>query len=243
MKTKRFFLFGLPVLLLALGLALAGCGGDDDGDGGGDGLNLPGIDEPTTGRETIKSPDGGISLTGLPSSLEEKTDSTGATFSVKGGKFSFELPKSPNNQNTLANNSSLRSTLFNDSQATDYTTTAEEATFASVTRFSWSTGDTSYSINRRASETDEKTYEYSSEIVYIYVSENVTLSRAAKTSTDSQVDAVNLALKAGWNLVQKDRRYTVSGSTGTEKITVKIADKNVPWTLRVHTSSGSSGNN
>jgi hypothetical protein len=38
MKTKRFFLFGLPVMLLALGLvlaaslALAGCGGEDDED-------------------------------------------------------------------------------------------------------------------------------------------------------------------------------------------------------------------
>jgi hypothetical protein len=40
MKTKRFFLFGLPVVLLALGLVLAGCGGDDDGgdsDSGGGG--------------------------------------------------------------------------------------------------------------------------------------------------------------------------------------------------------------
>jgi hypothetical protein len=37
MKTKRFFLFGLPVVLLALGLVLAGCGDDDDDDGGNGG--------------------------------------------------------------------------------------------------------------------------------------------------------------------------------------------------------------
>jgi hypothetical protein len=49
MKTKRFFLFGLPAVLLAvsasltLGLVLAGCGDDDeeDGDGGGGGATLP----------------------------------------------------------------------------------------------------------------------------------------------------------------------------------------------------------
>jgi hypothetical protein len=41
MKTKRVFLFGLPVALLTLGLvvaaslALAGCGGEEDGDGDG----------------------------------------------------------------------------------------------------------------------------------------------------------------------------------------------------------------
>jgi hypothetical protein len=37
MKTKRFFLFGLPAVLLALGLVLAGCddGSDDDSDSGG----------------------------------------------------------------------------------------------------------------------------------------------------------------------------------------------------------------
>jgi hypothetical protein len=29
MKTKRFFIFGLPVVLLALGLVLAGCGEED----------------------------------------------------------------------------------------------------------------------------------------------------------------------------------------------------------------------
>jgi hypothetical protein len=38
MKTKRFFLFGLPAVLLALGLVLAGCDNGSTDSGGGSGL-------------------------------------------------------------------------------------------------------------------------------------------------------------------------------------------------------------
>jgi hypothetical protein len=242
MKTKRFFLFGLPVLLLALGLALAGCGGDDGDDGGDDGLNLPGIgDEPTTGQKTVTGSGITVSGEGMPQTLVEQTDNyTGAKFSITGGKFSFTLPENPTNPQVLADNESLLDTLFYDRDAEDYTTTpaaASDATFVSVTDFYWNSGSTSYSISREAYK-EEETYWDFSEIAYVYVNKDVTLGRAAKNLTDHgveiQVGVVNLALKKGWNLVQKDGHGTESGDTYTEAVTVKIADKNVPWTLDVY---------
>jgi hypothetical protein len=239
MKIKRFFLFGLPVLLLALGLVLAGCGGDDDEDGGGgDGLNLPELHEPTTGLKLVSNPIDGISLTGLPLVLAETTDDKGVKFSIEDGKFLFRLPENPATQKTLTNwGKDLLEILFYDKAANGYTTTpndAIDATFASVTGIHWNDDSASYSVFREAVKTDEETYEYSSKIVYVYVNKDVTLSRTATTLTNTQIGAVNLALKTGWNLVQTDRHITASGGTVSSiTITVKIADKDVPWTLDV----------
>jgi hypothetical protein len=92
-----------------------------------------------------------------------------------------------------------------------------------VDEFRWNRGDTNYSISRKAVDTDNKTYQYGSQIVYVYVNQDVTLSRDAKNWEISDGEytgnikwaAVNLALKAGWNLVQIDSNTTANGNNMT----------------------------
>jgi hypothetical protein len=56
----------------------------------------------------------------------------------------------------------------------------------------------------------------------------------------ARYSAVSLSLQAGWNLVQQDENATAdaSGNT-TAQLTLKIADKNIPWVLDV--DDGESG--
>jgi hypothetical protein len=228
---KKVFVLGLLATALAVGLVLAGCdtgGGGDDGDG----LQLPSIDEETTGLTTVTGSN--ISVPGLDSSLSHTQEATdGVAFSVADGKFSFTL-STPNNT-SVWDNSGLGWYLFGKVDA-DYeaAVTPNDAAFALVDEFSWGEDNQIY---RMAIDTNKKTYMNRSEIVYVYVSKDVTLSRAAKTWTytdeewteNTNWNEVNLALKTGWNLVQIDSHETESGNTGTETATVKIATNNVPW--------------
>jgi hypothetical protein len=253
MKTKRFFLFGLSAVLLALGLVLAasltlaGCGGDD-GDGGGGGLDLPGIDEETTGRSSISGTNISVTGTGMPQALETKTGSYGETFSITGGKLSFTLSASPSGAQAFASNSGLQWKLFGNGDS-DYTVNPTNALFATVSGFYWNDGNVGYEISRAAYKTDYATYQIISEIIYVYADKDVTLSRAAKNWTQEyggqtsnyQWGAVNLALKTGWNLVQIDSDATGNENNFTEKVTVKIADKNVPWMFEKYESSSGGG--
>jgi hypothetical protein len=69
MKTKRFFLFGLPAVLLALGLVLAGCPTDSDDDGGGGDNGILTFDRlPVDGDEylTELNLDGGYTIIVAP---------------------------------------------------------------------------------------------------------------------------------------------------------------------------------
>jgi hypothetical protein len=227
-------------------MSLAGCGDDDDG-GGSPGIDLPGIEEATTGRPTITGSNISVTGTGMLLPLAPQTGYNGETFSITGGKFSFTLPASPTNSQALASNNALKWALFGSSTDNDYTASPDDATFVIVRDFRWNVEDTNYTISREAYETDDdETYEISSQIVYIYTDKNVTLSRAAKDWTESHGDEtyntqwgpVNLALKTGWNLVQIDSRMTGNENNFIEKVTVKIADKNVPWTFYMHESSG-----
>ncbi|MDR1095525.1 MAG: hypothetical protein LBL31_03990 [Spirochaetaceae bacterium] len=230
-------------------------------------LNLPEMTEEEkaklTGQETIAET---VSDPNMPLTLAEVVDeATGVTFSIADGEFTFTLPENP--VDALAWNANYPSlgtmtgTLFGEyvGAPDGYTyqgagvtivnsegeTIAEKdatVTFSMVERFRWSIRNSSYGLNREAYVSNSNNSHHS-KIVYIYASEDVTLSRDEKVLTneydnpkDTNWDAVNLELKAGWNLVQIDTRQTWNASdyTYTKTVTVKIADKNVPWTLGVY---------
>jgi hypothetical protein len=85
-------------------------------------------------------------------------------------------------------------------------------------------------LSRKSVETDYKTYGIGSEITYVYVSADVTLSRTAKSMNDGEgrsksFSGFNIPLETGWNLVQVDYYQTQTSAS----ITIKTADKDVPW--------------
>jgi hypothetical protein len=292
MKTKRFLIFGLPVLLLVLGLVvpasltLAGCDGlnnetsnttgdeeEDEGDSPIDiELDLPALTEATSGSAVNEGSVSEVTMSSssapgasMPDELEEVSNATtGVAFSIEEGVFSFTLPEEPEDAhawNGVADTARYVITeLFGEyigaPSGNDYTgigvtivdsdgdTIAEEdATieFAMVDRFNWSIRNTSYQLDRQAQKGSAFGNGNSSKIVYVYASEDVTLSRDEKDVTvdPSRVvnwGAVDLALQAGWNLVQIDTSTTSADYILTKDVTVKIADKNVPWTLSVSVS-------
>jgi hypothetical protein len=233
---RNVFVLGLLAAALAFGFVLAGCGGDDDdGVGGG----LPPISEPTTGQPSVTGSN--IAVLDLATTLSHTQGETnGVAFSVANGKLSFELT-TPNNAAVWDNSegNDLAETLFGKTTG-EYAATAtpNEAKFAMVNWFSFS-DITGSAIRRWTGDGDGVTYANTSRIVYVYADRDVILSRIAKNWTESsgsltitfKCDAVSLALKTGWNLVQSDGRATMNGNTMTATVTAKIATNNVPWAL------------
>jgi hypothetical protein len=96
----------------------------------------------------------------------------------------------------------------------------------------------------RSVEIREETFAKASDISYIWVDRDCTLSRGAKTMSfpdgkenggdyhgeTVEFSAFELPLKAGWNLVQMNR-YQYGNEGKNRIITVKIADRDVPWTV------------
>ncbi|MDR0561970.1 MAG: hypothetical protein LBG73_04710 [Spirochaetaceae bacterium] len=243
MKNNKGLLMGMAAIALSFGLMFASCGGDDSDDSGG----LPGITEETTGQATITGKDIALSGDGVPASLAEQTDYNGAKFSITGGKFSFTLPAAPSYLYSFST-SGLDSYLFEDTDGDlAPTVSSADAKFTLVSYFSWNSGSNYYSISRQSLDTDDATYMNRNQILYVYADTDVTLSRSAKTwKEDSSKSiqarassgsytynwgAVNLILKKGWNLVQIDSNTTVTGESIKKSATVKIADKDVPWTF------------
>jgi hypothetical protein len=90
-------------------------------------------------------------------------------------------------------------------------------------------GESLGAIERYYQDTDMKTYATTSEIRYVYVNGDVTITRAAQIINEDGRDtawaAIDLELKTGWNLVQIDRHETEDTKTAA----LKIADKEIPW--------------
>ncbi|MDR1215813.1 MAG: hypothetical protein LBK25_03925, partial [Treponema sp.] len=80
MKTKRFFIFGLPVLLLALSLVLTGCSDNNDN---GDSIWLADLSNPFIGKWEADIPSANMHLI-----FDYKTD----------GTFDYEIPDMPANE-------------------------------------------------------------------------------------------------------------------------------------------------
>jgi hypothetical protein len=282
MKTKRFLIFGLPVLLLALGLivsaslTLAGCGDlnnesagttGDGNNGGNNGnnsdnieLDLPPLEEATTGQPTyagtvsnsdVVISDGLNTPDSMPDALDEVTDdATGVTLSIADGVFSFTLPEEPTDAKVYNSENDWPATtiykIFGEPDLESAFIDEPEAELSMVEQFSWRIKNINYRLSRKTEKSDSHggNNSNSSEIVYVYASEDVVLSRAAQVvnnniNNNANWGPVNLELEAGWNLVQIDKSTTwnTSNSTSTTEVTVKIADKNVPWMLRGYVAS------
>ncbi|GAB6392249.1 MAG: hypothetical protein MdMp014T_1622 [Treponematales bacterium] len=265
MKGLKKFL-GKPLTALTACAALAGClaltgcelfsGGDDDGGGSG-GLNLPAITGPVSGVPAISVGSYGLGSDWDGLTVPEQTVD-GGTWWITKGKIGLGISKPTK---TLAGVSSLNgkaSALFfqrtdkvSDSENYELTfgddKTSANYTWANGLRYDAESGDSGeYSkcaVFRQATAqtlvNNEGAGDYSA-IAYLYVDEDVTVSRDAKTwkgTVAGYIDytydygAVSLPLKHGWNLVQLDVHVEWQGRKAAGTYTLKTADKDVPWTV------------
>jgi hypothetical protein len=230
---KNLFFAGLALLATAF----TSC--NPDGGGGPPSLDeflasIPAIEEEVRGRSTISV--SGVSLEGDGAAgvtIPQQTLSGDAgSFSVASGKLTLDL-KAPSP-------SSLKSNTDGSVQNSLFWGHADGVSFSSDAKFylpalSYDNGSVRYEILRLKSATDEKTYMLACEILYVYVDKDCTITAAAKSWTETFDDtdtpilvkfsAINLELKEGWNLMQRDQYMDAT----TQNVTQKIADKDVPW--------------
>ncbi|MDR1635767.1 MAG: hypothetical protein LBR93_00360 [Treponema sp.] len=240
MKKSRWFLTGILGIVLVFGLALTGCPTEsDDGDGG-----FPPINEPTTGRETVKYTDAAIS--GAPEGLTADATAIDADmgitqFTISGGKLTLKLETPTSLTTTIASYVSSGGYLagkylydVNGDNAVTVSSTDVEAVV--ISKFPCTAGGDPYELQRKWEDTDGKTYRYSKEIFYVYVDGNVTLTRDERKITEGEYDitshAFDLQLKNGWNLLQFDESFNVIAEGVYVAIgTLKIADTDLSCTV------------
>jgi hypothetical protein len=248
-KTKTSaFLFGMLAAVLAFGLVLAGCpaDSDDDDDDGGKDNGPPAITEPTTGRATVSYSNVPISGADTTLTVNAPDGARGITaFSITGGKLTLELgtPDTPQPVDYLLSHDGYGDLFGGNSGDYEVTVSPSDTgvNVVAIDSFHVQVSNIDYYLDRSWEDTDGATYQNSSEIIYVYVSGNVTLSRDVKTSTSTfeggtytmRYSAFSLPLKTGWNLVQYDKNFTVSANNATVQLTLKIADKDIPWVLDV----------
>jgi hypothetical protein len=222
-------LLGIIAMAAVIATGMAGCGSDDDDD---DGLiNLPAINELTTGRADITGEniplEAGRHITqAAVNSLNfaEDTDYNDVTWSVANGKLTFSWGTPEYTSTFDAENEYLED--WADVQVSP----ADAEAYMVEGFYSWGNGS-SYDIERYKVETDDETYYRSSGIIYLYVSKDVTVSgKSRKNNYGLTYTALNLSLKAGWNLLQEDSSQTRDGGTQS----LHIATKNVPWTVNYY---------
>jgi hypothetical protein len=243
MKKNTWFLAGMAALLLTFGLVFSACPTDSDDDDGGprdtivytDVALVPQRDEAEDGAAS------GVTV----AKITELND--GYEFSVTAGKLTLEFFRPLNTQaidKEFNVNDQAQRWPFGRTDG-EYKLTFVPAdggrvgvrAVGSLDRDEWGLD---YRFNRRSEVSDDdETYRNASEIAHIYVTGDVTITRPAKTITVEDDDwrsgdykAINLPLKAGWNLVQLDRNATF-GADNTVVWTIKIADRDdIPWTYR-----------
>jgi hypothetical protein len=220
--------------LAVLVIVLAACKND-----GGDppGLNFPNNTEETTGRPNVTGTN--ITLTGEGAAainIPQQILQNGAgNFSVTNGKLSFNL-------GTPTSLFSVTSIGLKMDPGYEITFSDPSTQVLAIDQFWYTSRDRlDYVISRYTVDTDEATYYAESYISYIYVDRDCTFSREELSWTYTDDDgssytvnykALNLPLKAGWNLMQEDLGGTLTeANAGVTIITAKIADKDIPWTI------------
>jgi hypothetical protein len=237
-------LLGIAVIGAVITMGMAGC---DTGNGGGEEEpNLPPITEQTTGRSTIDGSNialeagqgienGSLSSTfvnGLD--LTGEKDQNGVTWSVAKGKLTFSLGEPDDTFSVDAETVGSMGTW------TDIKVDPTDAEMYVVEGFEFDeeAADDSkydriyYTVARRKIETDWETYYNSSQIIYVYVSKDVTASGEKGTDEDDDgrittYNAFSYSLKKGWNLIQMDTDSTRTSETQS----IGIATQNIPWTV------------
>jgi hypothetical protein len=229
-SVKNLLLTGLIVLAAVT----MGCPTDSDDDSSSPptGIQLPPIDEDTTGQANISGSD--IPLEGYTGGdIASISDtSNGYTFWVINGKLGFTLD-TPSYLYPISSFLNGKSGNSNDGAYFNRTNNDYELTFsdgatqvAVIDRF-FLGGDGDDAIARYKAETDGKTYELRCQILYIYVDSNCTFSRSVKKTGNDTYDEFSFELKAGWNLVQKN----TSAKPGQGNYSWSIATKDVPWSF------------
>jgi hypothetical protein len=252
MASKKFWLIMLAASL-AFSLALTGCEQDSDDDG-------EGFSEPTTGQQTIKYEnvdlvyeyDASIPVTDLNC---EGTLENGVTCSVTNGKLTATF-STPNSSDTAELARELAWFLFDAGRQftimpTEKNTTVKGVIVSGLSAKVDSTSNTWAAFRRHTVSTDGETYVNEntiyhigneSTIYYIYVDGDVTISSGKITEKDNEHDstiynAVNISLKKGWNLIQRDRNTKATSEDGvTITVSLSIAHTNLPWTVVVSSS-------
>lgn len=244
-------------LLLAAGLVLTGCptnGGDDKGNGGDIGVGgLPplGSGDLAKGENILLKPGYNMTATDVSHLSYAPTDTEDGveSWKVEDGYLSFELEKELGPQN-LDSASGLLELLGDDGSAKWHITVNGAGTQGlAFDGFGWIDGNDRYEVSRNVIDTDDKTYQKYSRIAYIYMDDAVTLSRGEVEKSEPghgiyTFKAFRLELKKGWNLVQEDITATfyptMSNTTNYNYTTaIKIADKNVPWTVERYNGNDS----
>jgi hypothetical protein len=245
-NVKNLFLIGLAVLAISL----AGCptdGDDSSSPSPSTGLDLPAINEQTTGRDEIRVSNAVLKGSAAGVSLAKNDSAEGYSFSVADGKLSFSL-STPSNPVVGKDDDYINRNLVGgqgwgtwDTQDAGFmgTFVPDDAKF-SIPSFYDTVDGQDYYLWRFKEDTDKTTYYISSTINYVYVDKDCTITRDEKnwigTDEDGETwpfryNAVNLSLKKGWNLVQIDNNTTRELGTYT---VVKIASQDVPWYIRTY---------
>jgi hypothetical protein len=237
---------GLCVLALVFGFALAGCDNPAGGDGGDEtpGFQATGLPEVRgTNIPLVQGRRGliygetfdlnALNVTGSPRAQDGIM-----SYSVANGKFSFSLgTPAPAVSESVTQSIVMGLGVFPNSTSGDpawaVTETPPGRHMKCVGSFTVNSSERTY-ISRSTTQYDQSGDFVNSGIMYVYVDGDVTLSRGEKTDAPSgityTITAFNLPLRAGWNLVQRDQQ--VRSSPGlSSTTTVKIADRDIPWTF------------
>jgi hypothetical protein len=226
-SVKDLLLTGL--IALAAVITFSGCPtGDDDSSSSGETekvTGIPAVEE--SGILLVPWEDLEVESVTIPS--QPVPGMGDSWFQVTKGKLSFKLGTPDSLDSSMIGD--VYELMFGPPAAGEVEISGS-AKIKAFRAFHYYNDSISYYIERYHSETDNN-YAKESFIYYIYVDKDCTLSRPARNWQDEErnynYEAVDLRLKAGWNLVQLDVGGTLPLSNLTA--TAKIADKDVPWRL------------